>query len=119
MVNAGPSAVPDRREDESGAMRALRKLFKTLKNTHGAPNDEAFAQNMPCGCLPAWPALETTANDYVIRALPSSHYSIMTNPEIGTFVARCTGCHARYPEPWVMDKAEPMPYAWAREPDER
>ncbi|MFF0286849.1 hypothetical protein [Streptomyces sp. NPDC005262] len=42
----------------------------------------------------------------------------MTNPEIGTFVARCTGCHAKYPHPWVLDVNEPMPYAWARESDE-
>ncbi|MGY4936215.1 hypothetical protein ACWC9U_32070 [Streptomyces sp. 900116325] len=99
-------------------MRALRNLFKTLGSTHHAPDDETFAANAPCECSPRWPALETTANDYVIRAVPSSHYSVMTNPEIGTFVARCTGCHARYPDPWVLDVNEPMPYAWARESDE-
>lgn len=100
-------------------MRALRDLFKTLKSTHHAADDETFAKDVPCQCSPVWPALETTANGYVIRAVPSTHYSIMTNPEIGTFAARCTVCHARYPNPWVTDKTDRMPYAWAREPDER
>ncbi|TQK42341.1 hypothetical protein FBY35_3731 [Streptomyces sp. SLBN-118] len=100
-------------------MQALKELFKTLKSTHHAPDDETFAANVSCECSPSWPALETTANGYMIRAVPSSHYSIMTNPEIGTFVARCAGCHARYPHPWVIDNTEPMPYDWAREPDER
>lgn len=99
-------------------MHPLRKLFETLRNTHDEPGDEAFAQTTPCGCRPKWPALETTANGYVMRALPSSHYSILTNPAVGTFVARCTGCHARYPAPWVVDDNEPMPYAFAREPAE-
>ncbi|MGW3988603.1 hypothetical protein [Streptomyces sp. NPDC004830] len=99
-------------------MESLRKLFATLRNTHEAPGDETFARERPCACSPEWPALETTANGYVMRALPTAHYSIMTNPEIGTFVARCTGCHARYPGPWVLDTNEPMPYAWARESDD-
>lgn len=81
--------------------------------THHAPDGETFAAHAPCECFSAtWPALETTANGYVIRAVPSSNYSVMTNPVIGTFVARCTGCHARYPDPWVLDVDEPMPYAW-------
>ena len=96
-------------------MRQLKRLFKTLRNTHEAPGDETFAKSGPCECSPEWPALETTANGYIMRALPSSHYSIMTNPEIGTFVARCTGCHARFPAPWVVDGNEPMPYDFARD----
>lgn len=98
------------------ARHSLKKLFKTLKDTHHAPGDETFARDALCTCSPNWPGLETTANGYMIRALPSSHYSIMTNPAVGTFVARCIGCHARYPDPWTLDKTEPMPYAWAREP---
>ncbi|MGW7242199.1 hypothetical protein [Streptomyces sp. NPDC054804] len=96
----------------------MNKLFETLEDTHNAPEDETFAKNAPCHCSPQWPALETTANGYVIRAEPRSHYSILTNPEVGTFVARCTSCQARYPHPWGMDPAEEMPYAWAREPIE-
>ncbi|MFB7830815.1 hypothetical protein [Streptomyces sp. NPDC056056] len=96
-------------------MRPLQRLLKTLRNTHEAPDDETFAITRPCECLPEWPALETTANGYIMRALPSSHYSVMTNPEIGTFVARCTECHARYPAPWTVDANEPMPYSFARE----
>ncbi|MEU2074856.1 hypothetical protein [Streptomyces sp. NPDC013489] len=96
-------------------MRPLKRLFKTLRHTHEAPGDETFAKTNPCGCSPEWPALETTANGYIMRALPSSHYSILTNPEIGTFVARCTECHARYPAPWTVDASEPMPYAFARD----
>ncbi|MEU9858957.1 hypothetical protein [Streptomyces sp. NPDC047974] len=96
-------------------MRPFREFFKTLRNTHNTPGDEVFAKNEPCECSPEWPALETTANGYVLRALPSPNYSIMTNPEIGTFVARCTGCHARYPAPWVVDGNEPIPYDFARD----
>lgn len=98
-------------------MQGLKKLYRTFRATHHAAEDETFAKTAPCTCSPSWPALETTANGYMVRALPSSHYSIMTNPEVGTFVARCTGCHARYPEPWVIDTTDQMPYAWARESD--
>ncbi|MER7541024.1 hypothetical protein ABTX77_40690 [Streptomyces sp. NPDC097704] len=96
-------------------MRPLRKLLKTLRETHDAPGDETFAKSGPCECSPEWPALETTANGHVMRALRSSHYSIMTNPEVGKFAARCTGCHARYRAPWVVAGNEPMPYDFARE----
>ncbi|SDK48538.1 hypothetical protein SAMN05421806_10823 [Streptomyces indicus] len=98
-------------------MRGLRKLYKTLKGTHHAPDDDTFAKGAPCRCSPNWPALESTANGYTVRALPSAHYSIMTNPDVGTFVARCTGCHARYLSPWIIDTTDTMPYAWARETD--
>ncbi|MFF3463247.1 hypothetical protein [Streptomyces sp. NPDC002619] len=101
------------------AVHAMTELYETLENTHDAAGDETFAKSAACSCSPSWPGLETTANGYVLRAVPSSHYSIMTDPEVGTFVARCSGCYARYPEPWVMDKKERMPYAWARERDER
>ncbi|MEV6251260.1 hypothetical protein AB0M38_34585 [Streptomyces sp. NPDC051742] len=96
-------------------MRPLRKLFTTLRNTRNTPDGEVFAKTEPCECSPEWPAIETTANGYVLRALPSSNYSIMTNPQIGALVARCTGCHARYPAPWVVDGNEPMPYDFARD----
>ncbi|MFJ6565740.1 hypothetical protein ACIQMV_39110 [Streptomyces sp. NPDC091412] len=99
-------------------MHPLRELYKKFAKTHHIPGDEEFAKARPCECSPAWPALETTANGYVMRALPSSHYSVLTNPEVGTFVARCASCHARYPDPWVVDTTEPMPFAWARESDE-
>ncbi|WP_225804388.1 hypothetical protein [Streptomyces sp. NK15101] len=96
-------------------MRPLGRLFKNLGNTHEAPGDETFAETGPCECSPEWPALETTANSHTMRAPPPSHYSIMTNPEIGTLVARCTGCRARYPAPWAVDGNEPMPYDFARD----
>lgn len=57
-------------------MRPLKRLFKTLRHTHEAPGDETFARTNPCGRSPEWPALETTANGFIMRALPSSHYSI-------------------------------------------
>lgn len=53
-------------------MRPLRKLFETLKNTHEAAADETFAKTGPCECSSEWPTLETTANGYLMRALPSS-----------------------------------------------
>ncbi|MER5202430.1 hypothetical protein [Streptomyces sp. NPDC002825] len=99
-------------------MRPLRRLFKTLRNTHDAPGDETFAKSGPCERCPRWPALETTANGYTTRAVSSSHHSIMTSPEFGTSAARCTGCHARYPAPWVVKGNEPMPYDDARDATE-
>ncbi|MFF8381332.1 hypothetical protein ACF07V_35060 [Streptomyces sp. NPDC015661] len=96
-------------------MRPLKTLFKMLSNTHEAPGDDTFAKTGSCACSPQWPALETTADGYTMGALPSSYSSIMTNPEIGTFVARCTRCHAGYPAPWVVGGNDPMPYAFARD----
>ncbi|MFD6417945.1 hypothetical protein [Streptomyces sp. NPDC060194] len=95
----------------------MRKLYTTFRNTHHAPEDDTFATATPCTCTPHWPSLETAANGYLVRALPSSHNSILTNPEVGTFVARCTACSARFPEPWVIDTGDQMPYAWARGTD--
>lgn len=92
-------------------MNGLRRLFETLKSTRHALSDEEFVKNVPCQCSPVWPALETVGDGYAIRAVPSSHYSIMTNPDIGAFIARCTVCHARYPDPWVTDKSDRMPDA--------
>jgi hypothetical protein len=88
------------------------KLFKrTAKTPGGAP----FAVQRPCQCASTWPSLETTANEQMLPAQPSSHYSVLTNPEVGPFVARCTGCHAHYPRPWVIPQGAPMPFDWARE----
>ncbi|MEV4192591.1 hypothetical protein [Streptomyces toxytricini] len=87
-------------------------IFKrTSKTAEGA----SFAAERPCQCSPGWPALETTANGYVLPAEASSHYSLLTNPDLGPFVARCTGCQARYPHPWVIPPGAPMPFDWAHD----
>ncbi|MFE4420748.1 hypothetical protein [Streptomyces sp. NPDC056817] len=95
---------------------SIRENFaKLFKNTAKAPDGDPFAVQRTCQCSPEWPDLETTANGHMLPAQPSSHYSVLTNPEVGPFVARCTGCHARYPHPWVIPQGAPMPFDWARE----
>ncbi|MFD9128659.1 hypothetical protein [Kitasatospora sp. NPDC059571] len=93
----------------------MKKFFRLFKDTGSSASDAPFAEGDACRCSPLWPKLETTANGYVLPAEPSSHYSLMTNPEIGPFVARCVACHARYPDPWVIPQGSPMPFAWAQE----
>lgn len=94
----------------------VRKTFTDLfKRTTKTAEGASFAVEQLCKCSPAWPGLETTANGYVLPAEASSHYSVLTNPDIGPFVARCTGCQARYPHPWVIPQGAPMPFDWAQE----
>ena len=94
---------------------SIRQNFaKLFTRTAEAPEGGSFAEERACRCTPEWPGLETTANGHMVPAEPSSHYSILTNPEVGPFVARCTGCRARYPHPWVIPQGAPMPFDWAR-----
>jgi hypothetical protein len=94
---------------------SIRQTFARLfKSTAESPDGEVFAVERACQCSPEWPDLETTANGHMLPARPSSHYSVLTNPEVGPFVARCTGCRARYPHPWVIPQGAPMPFDWAR-----
>ncbi|MFE7168703.1 hypothetical protein [Streptomyces sp. NPDC057616] len=94
---------------------SIRQNFaKLLTRTAEAPDGGSFAEERACRCTREWPGLETTANGHMVPAEPSSHYSILTNPEVGPFVARCTGCRARYPHPWVIPRSAPMPFDWAR-----
>ncbi|GAA5708194.1 hypothetical protein Save01_09073 [Streptomyces avermitilis] len=95
---------------------SIRETFTGLfKRTTTTAEGASFAVEQLCRCSPAWPGLETTANGYVLPAEASSHYSILTNPDTGPFVARCTGCQARYPHPWVIPQGAPMPFDWAQE----
>lgn len=95
---------------------SIRKTFTDLfKRTTKSAEGASFAVEQLCQCSPAWPGLETTANGYVLPAEASGHYSVLTNPDIGPFVARCTGCQARYPHPWVIPRGAPMPFDWAQE----
>ncbi|MFD4946154.1 hypothetical protein ACFWNT_27335 [Streptomyces sp. NPDC058409] len=95
---------------------SIRKNFaKLFKSTAKTSDGNLFAVQRPCQCSPEWPGLETTANGHMLPAQPSSHYSVLTNPEIGPFVARCTVCRARYPHPWVIPQDAPMPFDWARD----
>lgn len=90
-------------------------VAKLFKNTARTREGAQFAAERPCRCAPEWPGLETSANGHMLPAEPSSHYSVLTNPAVGPFVARCTGCQARYPRPWVIPQGAPMPFDWARE----
>lgn len=96
-------------------MSISETFARLFKRTAKTPNGDPFAVQRPCQCSPAWPGLETTANGHMLPAQPSSHYSVLTNPEVGPFVARCTACHALYPSPWVIPQGAPMPFDWARE----
>jgi hypothetical protein len=79
----------------------------------------------PCTCAPQWPGLKTEVNGYVLSAVPSDAYSVITNPDVsipalaelgvGSVVARCIECEASYPHPWVIEPGEKPPFAWARE----
>ncbi|MEY2228861.1 MULTISPECIES: hypothetical protein [Streptomyces] len=51
----------------------------------------------------------------MLPAEASGSYSLLTDPDLGPFVARCTGCQARYPDPWVIPQGAPMPFAWAQD----
>lgn len=93
--------------------KALREPFRATGR-----RGNSFAHDWACECSPPWPSLESTANGYAMPAVKSDYYSVMTDPRLGPFVARCTGCHARYPRPWLVPTGSPMPFAWARdEPD--
>lgn len=93
--------------------RLKRQLRGMFRNTQKSGSGSRFANDGPCQCSPEWPALETTANGYMLPAAPSSNYSVLTSPNVGPFVARCAGCHARYPDPWVIPQGSPMPFDWA------
>ncbi|WP_285103984.1 hypothetical protein [Promicromonospora sp. MEB111] len=96
--------------------RKVRKnLVAILKDTTTNPDGSPFAADGPCRCAPAWPGIETTANGYVLRGLPTDARAILTMPGVSPLIARCTGCHAPYPEPWIVDPDETMPFAFARE----
>jgi hypothetical protein len=95
---------------------AIRETFANLfKRTAKTANGASYAAERHCLCSPEWPGLETTANGYTLPAEPSGHYSILTNPDVGPFVARCTGCQARYPAPWVIPQGARMPFEWAQD----
>lgn len=87
-----------------GAAVSIRENFaKLFKSATKTPDGDPFAVVRP------------RQNGHMLPAQPSSHYSVLTNPEVGPFVARCTGCKARYPHPWVIPQGAPMPFDWARE----
>ncbi|MFJ3763193.1 hypothetical protein ACIPQJ_07265 [Streptomyces sp. NPDC090082] len=96
-------------------MSVRENLARLFRRTAEVSDGELFAVERPCVCSPEWPGLESTANGHLLPAQPSLHYSVLTNPEIGPFVARCTGCRARYPHPWVVPRGAPMPFDWARD----
>jgi hypothetical protein len=96
--------------------RRLRKnLMAILKDTTTNPDGSPFAVKGPCRCTPGWPGLETTANGYVLRGLPTDAYAIVTMPDVSPLAARCAGCHAQYTKPWIVDPDAAMPFAFARE----
>ena len=71
----------------------------------------------PCQCDPQWPDLETEANGYLMPAVRSNSFSPITAGVLGELEARCVGCHATYPEAWVLAPDTPPPFAWAHEDD--
>jgi hypothetical protein len=94
-----------------------QSLQRLLKNTTSDDKGASFAHGQPCSCSTPWMEIESTANGFPVTAVQSDQYSIMTNPELGPLVARCTTCHARYPYPWVVDTTGPMPFAFDQQPE--
>ncbi|GLI02919.1 hypothetical protein Pa4123_81970 [Phytohabitans aurantiacus] len=93
-----------------GLRRSLQRL---LKNTTNGRTGARFAHDEPCSCPTPWSHIESTANGFPMAAVKSEHYSVMTNPDLGPLVARCTVCHAHYPYPWVVDTTTgPMPFGF-------
>jgi hypothetical protein len=96
--------------------RMRRSLRKMLRHTATDPDGQPFIRDGDCSCPSRWAKLETTANGFVLPAVASEQYSILTNPDLSPLAARCSVCHARYDRPWLIPKGTPMPFAWARDP---
>lgn len=70
-----------------------------------------------CVCEPQWPALECEFNGYTLPVVASDGWSVVSvSGALGD--ARCTQCHAVYPDKWIIKPGTPPPFDWARETDQ-